>query len=320
MTVKRVESKSKRWTVLALLGGTGFLGFMLSLLLLGRVPLVTIPALIGFPFETAKLRLENLGLRIEITRMASSLSDEPDTVLEMDPPPGNEVRKNRVIHLLVAEEAELGHIPRVVGLQRAKVAERLAKAGLKIGIETGLSWPDIEADIVFAQDPRPETTPTQDRHVNLLVSQGPPPRKYRMPSLLYGQVEPVLDAIAEAGLRAKIIPVITEAYDSDLIIGQIPLAGYPILEGEELILEVSQSRDSNQEFPPRLESLTFQVPSGDIPVSVKITVNDVDGERILFEQLENPGELIQHWIRVRGNATIKIIFPSGLIWERNLVP
>lgn len=320
MTVKRVESKSRRWRVFAVLAGTGILGFILSLVLLGRVPMVTIPALIGFPTDTAKLRLESLGLRIESTRVAAGLSDEPDTVLEMDPPPGNQVRKNRVIHLLVAEEAELGHIPKVVGLQRDKVAERLARAGLKIGTQTGLSWPDIEADIIFAQDPRPDTTPTDNRHVNLLVSQGPPPRKYRMPSLLYGQVEPVLDAVAEAGLRAKIVPVITEAYDSDLIIGQKPLAGYPILEGEELTLEVSQSRDSNQEFPPRLESLTFQVPSLDNPVLVKITVKDVDGERVLFENLEDPGELIQHWIRVRGIAHIKIKFPSGLILERKLVP
>ena len=235
--MKRVESMSRRWRVFALLAGTGILGFMLSLFLLGRVPMVTIPALIGFPMETAILRLDSLGLRIESTRVAAGLSDEPDTVLEMDPPPGNQVRKNRVIHLLVAEEAELGHVPNVIGLQRDKVAERLSKAGLKIGVQTGLSWPNIEADIVFAQDPRPETTPTDNRHVNLLVSRDPPPKKYRMPSLLFGPVEPVLDAVAEAGLRAKIVPVITEAYDSDLIIGQKPLAGYPILEGEELTFE-----------------------------------------------------------------------------------
>ncbi|MFE6175094.1 Stk1 family PASTA domain-containing Ser/Thr kinase [Streptomyces sp. NPDC056464] len=79
-------------------------------------PKVTVPSVIGLSLDEAKSKLQADDYQFEIkTETRETSSDDPNTVLDQDPPRGEEVEKGTTITLTVAKEEEKATVPDVLG-------------------------------------------------------------------------------------------------------------------------------------------------------------------------------------------------------------
>ncbi|MDF3142365.1 MULTISPECIES: Stk1 family PASTA domain-containing Ser/Thr kinase [unclassified Streptomyces] len=79
-------------------------------------PKVTVPSVIGLSLEEARTKLGADDYQFEIkTETREVSSDDPGTVLDQDPPRGEEVEKGSTITLTVAKEEEKATVPDVLG-------------------------------------------------------------------------------------------------------------------------------------------------------------------------------------------------------------
>jgi len=133
--------------------------------------LVLVPGVVGESLEDAQAELEDAGLQVAV---AQPPPEELDPVVtEQDPAEGAEVEPGSVVNLVAV--AQSARVPDVRGLGEGGALNALANAGL-VGRVTERAFSEqVDAGLVSAQDPEPETIVVLDSVVELTVSSGPPP-------------------------------------------------------------------------------------------------------------------------------------------------
>lgn len=215
--------------------------FFLSLRLDARSRLAEVPDLVGLPRDDAARRAEDRGLLVEVIDRRHDPQVQSGSVLLQDPAAGVVVRPGRTIRLVLSLGGEVIPVPGVVGHASRRVEIELRQQGLTPGEEAHVY--DIRAPLgtVLAQVPPPGTAGMPGTRVHRLVSDGPRPPRWVMPDLAGRPLAVAERWIETAGFRKGAVRrVPSPGTPAGGVVGQLPLAGYPIGARDVVELTVAE--------------------------------------------------------------------------------
>lgn len=206
-----------------------------------RTTEVKVPDLLGRTQEEAGRSAGAVGLVIEVVDQRNDAAMSSGRVLQQEPPAGSAVRRGRKIKLVVSLGGQVLSVPEIVG-RGARASEiELRRGGFQPGLEARVFRPRVPAGEVVAQVPAPGTPAVPGTRVHRLVSEGEEPPVWVMPELNGRTRESAERWIDRWGFRRGAVRL-AAAPDraSGTVIGQLPLAGYPISAREIVDLTVAR--------------------------------------------------------------------------------
>jgi len=222
-----------------LLGALLFaLSFHLATKLEMRSSEVSVPDLTGLSEEQALSRARSSNLLVEVVDHRHDPRMSSGRILQQEPEAGASVRRGRRVKVVMSLGGKVLLVPdlRAQGARAAEID--LRRAGFVLGGEARVASPRAPSGAILAQVPPPGSPSVQSTRVHLLVSEGQRPERWVMPDLgglSRGEAE---TWIQRYGFRKGPVRVASGAgRRSGVVIGQSPLAGYPI--GSRAVVELT---------------------------------------------------------------------------------
>jgi serine/threonine-protein kinase len=203
----------------------------------GAAKSVTVPAVLGLPYDDAVRRLADSGLQASLGETRLSGEAPKSTVLSQTPPAGSRVLRGQRITLDVSAGQERATIPLVAGRTRADAEAALRGAGLQLG-QVLEQESDRARGTVLSTQPRPGQVVPAGTAVDLVVSAGPP--ELSMPDVVGRDLQDAKSALEQLGLVVSDV-----TYDSlstarqGQVLEQQPTAGPAVTRGAPVTLHVS---------------------------------------------------------------------------------
>lgn len=138
------------------------------------IPNQVIPNVIGMKSEHAFTVLESYQFPIIIAGKRTHSEYQAGTVIEMSPPAGRVVKKNRQIRLFVSSGKEPLIVPDLIGRTKDQADKLLLEKGAIIRIERDEFSAQYPEGVVISQRPTPNTVLGADPIINLVLSKGFP--------------------------------------------------------------------------------------------------------------------------------------------------
>ncbi|MFD3607501.1 Stk1 family PASTA domain-containing Ser/Thr kinase [Streptomyces atroolivaceus] len=221
-----------------------------------------VPSILGQTQSAAEKRLADEGLDLKGVERAYSDTVKRGTVISSDPDPGERIRGNDAVKLVISRGPEIVEVPDVESLALADARRELKKSGFAPGMVTREFSAEIDRGKVIRTDPRAGTERRPDSAVALVVSKGSP---VDVPDVTGLPAEEATAALDKAGLEAKVLPDrVNSPEAAGEIARQTPGSGAEAAEGDTVELTVSKG--------PRM----LQVPD--------VTGKDVDQARSTMEE------------------------------------
>jgi len=166
-------------------------------------------------------------------------SDVPvGRVLAQVPPAGASVRRGRKIKLVLSLGGRVLRVPDLVGHAARAVAIELRRDGFTPGFEVRIPASDVPVGRVLAQVPPADTPAVPNTRVHRLVSAGPARTAWVMPDLIGLSRRRAEQWAGQAGFRTSVRRIERSGFSVGAVVGQFPLAGYPIRSNEVVELTV----------------------------------------------------------------------------------
>ncbi|AWL37945.1 MULTISPECIES: Stk1 family PASTA domain-containing Ser/Thr kinase [unclassified Streptomyces] len=221
-----------------------------------------VPSLLGQTQKAAQERLTDAGLGLKGVERAYSDTVERGTVISSDPASGERIRGNGSVKLVISRGPEVLKVPDVEGLPLPDARRQLKEAGFEQGMVTREFSEEVARGEVVRTDPPVGTERHAGSGVALVVSKGAP---VDVPDVTGLDVEDATAELAEAGLKAKVLPDRIEAPEAaGEVAKQAPGGGAEAAKGDTVELTVSKG--------PRM----VEVPD--------VTGSDVDEARDTLEE------------------------------------
>ncbi|MFG2814554.1 Stk1 family PASTA domain-containing Ser/Thr kinase [Streptomyces sp. NPDC048410] len=166
-------------------------------------PKVTIPSVIGLPFDEAREKLEGDDYQLTVKKETRVSSDTPDNVVDQDPTGGNQVQKGSKITLTVAKAEEKVTIPNVAGKSCDEAKADLQNAGL---VPTCTDQPVADpAQNGKVQGTNPEIgrQVKKGTPVSINVGKNDTPEQVQVPEVRNQTLKAARDALQAAGLQIQ---------------------------------------------------------------------------------------------------------------------
>jgi eukaryotic-like serine/threonine-protein kinase len=158
--------------ILLILGGGAYL---LAQSLLGDEPAsVTVPNVVGLPFEQASARLTALNLEVAepVEEVPVDPDVEPGTVLEQAPLADALVEEGATVTLTIAKAPRTFPVPDLTGMTLEEAQITLEDANLTLG-DQATEASDVPEGEIIRQEPAADEEVPKDTPVNVVVSSGP---------------------------------------------------------------------------------------------------------------------------------------------------
>jgi serine/threonine-protein kinase len=221
---------------LAVLAALGLLAYGLVSYFGGdETPKVTVPQVVGDPEQTARVKLSQAGLRVEVTREASD-SAAKDEVIAQDPNAGTEVAKDSTVTLTVSAGPAAVEVPDLRGKTLDEARQLLSDIGLAVGKVTKTNSPDVAEDEVISTDPAGGAQAAPGTKVNLEVGSG----KVEVPNLVGMSQSEAQNALSQVGLQPDTSFKQTNDAPEGTVISQDPKRGTAVDSGSTVKIEIAQ--------------------------------------------------------------------------------
>ena len=221
---------------LAVLAALGLLGYGLVSYFGGEdTPKVTVPQVVGDPEQTARVKLSQAGLQVEVTREASD-SAPKDQVIAQDPNGGTEVDKNSTVTLTVSAGPEAVEVPDLRGKTLDEARQLLADIGLDVGKITKTNSPDAAENEVISTDPAGGTQAAPGTKVNVEVGSG----KVEVPNVVGMSQSEAQNALSKVGLQPDTSFKQTNEAPEGTVISQDPKQGTAVDAGGTVKIVIAQ--------------------------------------------------------------------------------
>jgi eukaryotic-like serine/threonine-protein kinase len=162
-------------------------------------------------------------------------------------------------------------VPNVVGLKEQPAVDLIKNAGFQPRVERSAN-PDVPKGTVMSQNPHAGARIQKGDEVVLLVSTGPP--KTSVPDVVGMDYADAVQALDDANLNAKKHEIFSDK-PAGQVVDQDPAAGRQVVEGTEVVLDVSKGTKSvavpnvvglsEADARSTLEGAGFQVSSTSAP-------------------------------------------------------
>jgi beta-lactam-binding protein with PASTA domain len=199
--------------------------------------LVTVPAVIGLPYDSAVRRLAAVGLEAVMGDARPSSTVARSLVLAQSPLPGTRLEAKGKVTLEISAGQRRATVPPLAGLSEEEALALLRRRDLRPGTIT--RRPSTESrGTVLSSDPDAGAVVPEASTVDIVVSEGPD--RLAMPDVVG---RPIVEA--RALLEQLGLPVATILHDSSstfppgVVVSQNPPAGAAIAGGSAITLRVS---------------------------------------------------------------------------------
>jgi eukaryotic-like serine/threonine-protein kinase len=184
---------------------------------------VSMPNLVGKGVTEASTDLRSRGL---ILRVADRVySEQPiNTVVRQTPSPGMLMKVSQQAHVVLSLGQRALQIPDLEGNSLRVSRIELLRGGLQVGEVSALSLPDVPADTVVLQSPKPGGGAATPR-VDVLVSQGAREDAYIMPHLIGMNVADAVRKLEIVSIKRKLNTLSAPQWPHGSVVDQSPTAG-----------------------------------------------------------------------------------------------
>jgi serine/threonine-protein kinase len=219
----------------------GALAFCATLRSDRRSNLVEVPDWIGRTRQESVTQAAVLGLVVEVAELRHDPGVAADRIVQQDPAAGTQVRHGRTIRVVVSLGGQTLTVPNLVGQPARQAEAELRRQGLAAGWEAHIH--DVAAPVsqVIDEAPAGGTLSVPGDRVHRLVSDGPRTPRWVMPDLVGRTLRDAQEWITLCGFRnGAVRRVPADGRRPGTIVGQLPLAGYPVAPRDVVELTVAQ--------------------------------------------------------------------------------
>ena len=184
---------------------------------------VSMPNLVGKGVTEASNDLRSRGL---ILRVADRVYSEQaiNTVVRQTPSPGMLMKISQQAHVVLSLGQRALQIPSLEGTSLRVSRIELLRGGLQVGEVSTLSLPEVPADTVVLQSPKPGAGAATPR-VDVLVSQGAREEAYVMPHLIGMNVADAVRKLEIVSIKRKLNTLSAPQWPHGTVVDQTPTAG-----------------------------------------------------------------------------------------------
>ncbi|MBU2567207.1 MAG: PASTA domain-containing protein [Elusimicrobia bacterium] len=293
---------------------------------------VIVPKIQDRPLEQAINILSAAGLGMIKTGDEFNPSVPTGAVMKQDPSAGMTVRSGKMIKVTLSMGGDVVFVPDIVGQRDKSAAMVLRQRHLGVGSKNTVYSIRYDKNIVISMSPEPDTIVAKNTPVDITVSLGPPPEGIiLMPNFTGMDVAEVRVWAGGKGINPEIVEKNDFPGDTvqGSVIGQEPQPDTMLTQDIPVIITVAGSATGSiagsagipgegkvfQKLPPGIH---YEVPQGSKEQRVRVVLIDGDGERKIFEGLQQPGSKIDLPVQRKGKAKIRIFLNNVLIEERDL--
>jgi len=194
---------------------------------------VDVPDVIGQEVGTATERLENEGFDVDIETRSNIAAR--DTVLEQDPPAGEEAEEGSTVILTVSSGPAIVEIPDVSGLSEREATEQLEDLGLEVEPDFGFS-DTVPEDRAIGTEPAAGAQVPTGSTVSLVISRGS--NRVEVPGVVGLDAQQALSTLSDSELTGNVVERDDEAPANE-VIGQSPGAGQLVKRAAQVTIFVS---------------------------------------------------------------------------------
>lgn len=223
---ERLEWLARMVFLIFILASAAFLSAITAMRIAIHGREVSMPNLVGKGVSEASSDLRSRGL---ILRVADRVySEQPiNTVVRQTPSPGMLMKVSQQAHVVLSLGQRSLQIPLLEGNSLRVSRIELLRGGLQVGEVSALSLPDVAADTVVLQSPKPGAGAATPR-VDVLVSQGPREDSYVMPHLIGMNVADAVRRLESVNIKRKLNTLSAPQWPHGAVVDQTPTAGMRI--------------------------------------------------------------------------------------------
>jgi beta-lactam-binding protein with PASTA domain len=220
---ERLEWLTRMVFLIFILASAAFLSAITAMRIAIHGREVSMPNLVGKGVSEASSDLRSRGL---ILRVADRVySEQPiNTVVRQTPSPGMLMKVSQQAHVVLSLGQRALQIPPLEGTSLRVSRIELLRGGLQVGEVSALSIPDVPADTVVLQSPKPGASAATPR-VDVLVSQGPREDSYVMPHLIGLNVADAVRRLDTVNIKRKLNSLSAPQWPHGTIVDQTPTTG-----------------------------------------------------------------------------------------------
>ncbi|MEU8888120.1 Stk1 family PASTA domain-containing Ser/Thr kinase [Streptomyces sp. NPDC048442] len=197
-----------------------------------------VPRLLSQPEKEARKKLDAAGLDLKGVERKFSDTVARGAVMDSDPAPGERIRTNGSVTLVLSRGPEIVKVPDLTRMPLAKARGELKDAGLAPGVVTRAFSADVPRGAVISTDPAAGTGRSPDSAVAMVVSKGAP---VDMPSVTGQSVEDARSRLEGLGLKVDVAPgQVNSPAEAGKVGRQSVAVGTRLGEGERVTLTVSK--------------------------------------------------------------------------------
>lgn len=203
-----------------------------------------VPDVKGMELEAARELLAAQGLIVEVDSTRLTDDEVPEgAVLRQNPLAGTAIKRQRGIRLTLSSGKPRRDLPMIAGdaVQRAQIA--LEQSEVVVEYVARAHSSEFARDQVIAQQPSATDLPEGERvATRLLVSNGPLPRAYVMPDLVYRDGETMRRQLERLGFRVQVreAPSRLPGQPPGTILTHEPSPGFKVVQGDSIVLSVNR--------------------------------------------------------------------------------
>jgi beta-lactam-binding protein with PASTA domain len=215
---------------------------------------VAVPPLVGLTPSEAERAISGPGLQMSIERQYYSPQIPEGRIMSQLPLPGTKVRRGWQVRVAQSLGPTRVAIPDVTGQSEHAAELNIRRRGLDIASMAAVETAGIPADQVLAQSPTANAAQLLAPKISLLVSSGPEPAAYVMPSFVGQPLGSASRTLQDSGFRlgnVSVAPIAETAGDqgsppgppaqaspASIIVSQAPAAGQKVAAGAVVSFEV----------------------------------------------------------------------------------
>jgi serine/threonine-protein kinase len=199
------------------------------------LPKVGVPDVRQYSAADAQRSLANMKLRAKVTGVWSN--KPTGEVVDMNPPPGTQVRENTTIALTVSKGVKPIQVPSLINLSVDDARRKLAALGLTLTIGQSTESDAIPANAIASQSPDPGQTVAPNSTVTVVVSTGS--AAVDVPNVVGSDPDAAQAALTLAGFQPVLAYNVDPTNATSKVAIQNPEAGSKAKKGSKVTIYVS---------------------------------------------------------------------------------
>ncbi|MBW1994177.1 MAG: PASTA domain-containing protein [Deltaproteobacteria bacterium] len=279
---------------------------------------VIVPELVGKDVVYVLQTLTDLGLNTKVKGAEYSAEIPANHVIFQKPSAGQEIKRDRDVHIIISKGARSLLMPNLKGLSMPQARIILEENALCSGEQT-LSYSSVTPrNEIIAHHPPAGSRIDRGQCVDLLVSMGLPPKAYKMPDLRGRSLDEALLVLEESGFKmGEITSVFRKGKPRNIIIDHDPMPGHRVLQGMRIRLSVNRRSSLAQRASVGsvggVGLFRYRLDEGFLKRRVRVLLNGYGGSTDLFDGFLDPGEEIWHLVPKHNNAMVLLYVDGELV-------